>query len=37
LAAGKRSGEKKQGNLLIGKTSDTCESCKINKKIDGGW
>jgi len=34
LAAGKRSGEKKQGNLLIGKTSDTCESCKTNKNID---
>jgi len=34
LATAKRSGEKKQNNLPIGITSNTCESCKTNKKID---
>jgi hypothetical protein len=39
LAAAKRSGKKKQGNLLIGKTSSaTAREKNIeNQKIDGGW
>ena len=33
MALAKRSGKKKQSNLLIGKTSDTDKSCKTNKNL----
>jgi hypothetical protein len=37
LAAGKRSGEKKQGNLLTGKTSSAATRKNGVTKIDVGW